>query len=296
MNMHLVPVSGDSQSPFDTIKNISPDTGNEYWSARDLAPLMGYATTDAWKNFEKAINRAWMSAKNQGHDTEHHFSVSSKVIEGGRWGKQTVKDFHFTRFAAYLVAMNGDPNKPEVAAAQAYFAIQTHVAETRPAAPALPQDYATALRELASTVEAKELATSRAVKAESELEAAAPKIEYHDKFVAADDDVMTVGDWGAHYGLTQPQAFQRLVEAKIIYRKAVAQEFSDKRGQVVDRNEYRAYAAYRNLFELRAQHNAPRYHNGQVRQTLYVKAGWAFSLAKQPGLEDLQDMQIKPLL
>lgn len=131
---------------------------------------------------------------------------------------------------------------------------------------------------------------------ESKVAEDAPKVEYHDKFVAANDDVMTVGDWGAHYGLTQPQAFQRLVEAKIIYRKAVAQEFSNKRGQVVDRNEYRAYAAYRNMFELRAQHNAPRYHNGQVRQTLYVKAGWAFSLAKQPGLEDLQEMQIKPIL
>lgn len=127
---------------------------------------------------------------------------------------------------------------------------------------------------------------------ESKVAEDAPKVEYHDKFVAANDDVMTVGDWGAHYGLTQPQAFHRLVESKIIYRKAVAQEFSDKRGQVVDRNEYRAYAAYRNLFELRAQHNAPRYHNGQVRQTLYVKAGWAFNLANQPGLEDLQGNEI----
>lgn len=293
MNMHPVPVDGNNNSPFDTIKNTNPESGKGYWSARELAPLMGYPH---WNKFQTPLNRAMKSAEVQGADLNSHFNRSVNVVKRAQGGGTEQTDFHLTRFAAYLVAMNGDPNKPEVAAAQAYFAIQTHVAETRAAAPALPQDYATALRELASTVEAKELATARAVKAEAELEVAAPKIDYHDKFVAAEDDVMSIGDWGAHYGLTQPQAFQRLVEAKIVYRKTVTQEFSNKRGQVVDRNEYRAYAAYRNLFELRAQHNAPRYHNGQVRQTLYVKAGWAFSLANQRGLEDLQEMQINPLL
>lgn len=117
------------------------------------------------------------------------------------------------------------------------------------------------------------------------LEAAKPKVEYYDHCVSIESDVMTVKDWGAHFGLTEPQARQKLLAAKMIYRKTQTQEWSSRKGDVVDRNEYRAYAAYRNLFDIRAQHNAPRYHNGQVRQTLYVRAGWAITVAKNAGIQ-----------
>ncbi|OLT54878.1 hypothetical protein BJF89_01195 [Corynebacterium sp. CNJ-954] len=129
-------------------------------------------------------------------------------------------------------------------------------------------------------------AEDRADKATAELEAAAPAIEYHDRFIADDQDVITVEDWGRQWGLSRPQAFGLLTERKVIFRKSVTREFSNKAGQVVDRNEYRPYSDYRNLFDLRPQHNAPRYHNGQVRQTLYVKASGSFLLAsamKLPG-------------
>ena len=117
------------------------------------------------------------------------------------------------------------------------------------------------------------------------LEAAKPKVEYYDHCVSIESDVMTVKDWGAHFGLTEPQARQKLLDAKMIYRKTQTREWSSRKGDVVDRNEYRAYAAYRNLFDIRAQHNAPRYHNGQVRQTLYVRAGWAITVAKNAGIQ-----------
>lgn len=117
------------------------------------------------------------------------------------------------------------------------------------------------------------------------LEAAKPKVEYYDHCVSIESDVMTVKDWGAHFGLTEPQARQKLLDAKLIYRKVQTREWSSRKGDVVDRNEYRAYSPYRNLFDLRAQHNAPRYHNGQVRQTLYVRAGWAITVAKNAGIE-----------
>jgi DNA-damage-inducible protein D len=45
----------EAQSPdFESIKQISPYQA-EYWSARDLAPLLGY---NKWQNFEEATKRA----------------------------------------------------------------------------------------------------------------------------------------------------------------------------------------------------------------------------------------------
>ena len=195
----------NAQSPFDSIKRIGED-GSEYWSARDLAPLMGYAK---WQSFETPLNRAMKSAEVQGIDATSNFTRSSKIT-----ATKPQEDFHLTRFAAYLTAMNGDPNKPEVAAAQHYFAVQTRVAETQSPALALPQDYASALRELANTVEAKELAEKRAqeqaelaAKRALEIEAQAPAVEKAAAHTASDDSkgrqafAREVQQWGMRKGV-----------------------------------------------------------------------------------------------
>ncbi|MBM4489711.1 hypothetical protein GS471_17090 [Rhodococcus hoagii] len=88
-------------------------------------PVMGYAR---WNEFLNPIERAMKSAANQGADAAELFRRSAEKSTGGR----PSVNFELSRFAAYLVAMNGDPNKPEVAAAQAYFAIRTREAEVRP--------------------------------------------------------------------------------------------------------------------------------------------------------------------
>lgn len=109
------------ESPFDAIKHI--DEHGEYWWARELMPLTAYSR---WQTFEVPLKRAMTTATNTGMDVASHFTRSRKV-SGSRGPDQD--DYRLTRQAAYLVAMNGDPNKPEVAAAQAYFAIRTHEAE-----------------------------------------------------------------------------------------------------------------------------------------------------------------------
>ncbi len=109
-------------SPFDAIRRTRDD-GTEFWSARDLMPLLGY---DRWENFTAAIDRAMMSAGAQGYEAPDLFRGTTKK-SGGR----PQHDYNLARFAAYLVAMNGDPRKREVAAAQAYFAIRTREAEVQ---------------------------------------------------------------------------------------------------------------------------------------------------------------------
>ena len=198
----------NAQSPFDSIKRIGED-GAEYWSARDLMPLMGYG---AWHNFMIPVKRARKSSENVGMTC--NFNDVVKVVEREGRGGVERKDVHLDRMAAYLVAMNGDPNKPEVAAAQTYFAVQTRVAETQPPALNLPQDYPSALRELASQVEAKELAEKRAqeqaelaAKRALEIEAQAPAVEKAAAHTASDDSkgrqafAREVQQWGMRKGV-----------------------------------------------------------------------------------------------
>lgn len=123
--MLLEPLPRDqyTDSPFDQIKRA--DERGEYWSARDLMPLMGYP---AWREFSAAIDRAKTAASNQGLIVDDLFGVDPQKTNG-----RPRADYRLSRMAAYLVAMNGDPRKPEVAAAQAYFAVRTREAETTPA-------------------------------------------------------------------------------------------------------------------------------------------------------------------
>lgn len=117
---HIVPHT--NESPFDAIKQTD-ENGNEYWSARDLMDAMNYTE---WRKFDGAIRRAMNSAENRGSD---HIVPSDKMVDIGSGAQRAVADFRLTRFGAYLVVMNGDPRKQEIADAQTYFAVKTREAE-----------------------------------------------------------------------------------------------------------------------------------------------------------------------
>ncbi len=109
-------------NPFDALRH-EDSVGVEFWKARELMPLLGY---EKWERFDAAINRAYLAAKNSGADPDQAISRLREVVpQGGA----TRIDYRLSRYGAYLTAMNGDPRKPEIAAAQTYFAVKTREAE-----------------------------------------------------------------------------------------------------------------------------------------------------------------------
>ena len=114
------------------------ENGVEYWLARDLMVPMGYTR---WENFAEVVKRAKVSCETNKTPVDSHFRDTTKMVTAGV-AARAVKDFKLTRYACYLIAQNGDPNKPEIALAQAYFAVQAAAAALRALRAALVNAYA----------------------------------------------------------------------------------------------------------------------------------------------------------
>ena len=100
--------------------------GVEYWLARDIQFLLGYAK---WDNFLNVVSKAKTACEGSGHQVRDHFADVGKTIQMPKSAEKEIPDLMLTRYACYLIAQNGDPKKQEIAFAQTYFAVQTRRAE-----------------------------------------------------------------------------------------------------------------------------------------------------------------------
>jgi DNA-damage-inducible protein D len=106
--------------------------GKEYWNAREIHTLFGYPDFDV---FNGVIQRAIVGCRRNNVTVEKHFLANSVMITIGKGGQRKVSDFYLSRLACYLIAMEGNANKIEIAAAKAYFAVQTRRQEEFDAMP-----------------------------------------------------------------------------------------------------------------------------------------------------------------
>jgi DNA-damage-inducible protein D len=131
---------------FDKLVHRERETGTEFWLARELQPLLGYAR---WANFARLIHEAQRNCQAAGCEPEHHFLEVTR-IELPHLGTQRkespncdaeredtrrqdaereIEDFALTRYACYLLAQKADASKDPVAFAQSYFAVPSRQLE-----------------------------------------------------------------------------------------------------------------------------------------------------------------------
>lgn len=120
-----------TDSVFESIKHIN-EYGQEFWYARELAKALEYKD---FRNFEQSIFKAMDACKNSGYNISDHFGDATEMVSIGSGAERGFPSYMLSRYACYLIVMNGDPRKEIIAAGQTYFAVKTRQQE-------LAEDYA----------------------------------------------------------------------------------------------------------------------------------------------------------
>jgi len=104
-----------NMNPRSNASAASTPRGNEFWSSRDLAEILGYTN---YRNFEQVIQKARTACFNSGHRIEDHFRRRRRMIEIGKGGQRAISTVLLSRYACYLIIQNADPRKEIIAAAK----------------------------------------------------------------------------------------------------------------------------------------------------------------------------------
>ncbi len=111
-----------SESDLDCFHDLGRQNGFRYWFARDLMKMLGYRDYAVFKR--GPINKAMLVCSTLDRDVSTNFEKETRLIEGIKQ-----PDYRLSKFACYLIAINGDVKKKEVAAAQVYFVAVNQISE-----------------------------------------------------------------------------------------------------------------------------------------------------------------------
>jgi len=115
-------IQEDIINQIPSFEDFKHQNGTSYWWASEFMSMLGYDDFKIFKN--KVIGRATQALISIGVDPYSQITSVQRTIDN-----KEIDDLKMTRFACYIVAMNGDPKKKEVASAQAYFAEETRKLE-----------------------------------------------------------------------------------------------------------------------------------------------------------------------
>lgn len=114
-----------SEATFENIKHIN-EYGQEFWYARELQQALEYTE---WRNFSAVVEKAKAACSASGNEVDDHFVDVNKMVDIGSGTQREIDDVTLSRYACYLIVMNGDPRKQIIAVGQTYFAVKTRQQE-----------------------------------------------------------------------------------------------------------------------------------------------------------------------
>lgn len=113
-----------NKNVFESIKHIN-EYGQEFWYARELQTVLEYTE---WRNFNIIIDKAKEACKASEMTINDHFVDVNKIVHLGVADRK-IQDIVLSRYACYLIVMNGDSRKEVIALGQTYFAVKTREQE-----------------------------------------------------------------------------------------------------------------------------------------------------------------------
>ena len=125
-----------SQQTFENIKRTD-ENGTEFWYARELQKALEYTE---YGKFLPVIEKAIEACRKTGFDEGNHFAHVSEMVRIGSGAERKMDSYKLSRYACYLIVMNGDPRKEVIALGQTYFAVKTRQKEISDAATQLSED------------------------------------------------------------------------------------------------------------------------------------------------------------